>query len=364
MASFPHRPYGPERRALPVDEWPRSDAEAWRKAQTPGAFLENPSRAATWAAESRYRVEHGYGRYLRWLLVTNQLASEGGLKSRLTRPLVAAFVQDLLAVNTAQTVIARLNALHRFARATQPDEDWSFLWQLQRPLQPKVRDSREKAARLRHTAELIQLARSLMSSLPKDCSAQVPFRAAIAYRDGMMIGLLALRPLRLRNFTAITLGRHLVQRTGAWWLLFAAEETKTKRSIETPFPRQLLESLETYLSRVRPALLQRGDAGRHDDGRLWLGWDGRPLPARRVHQRISHRTERAFGRSMFPHLFRDAGATTIALEDPEHVRIAAQVLGHGSFHTTEAFYRMSRGAEAVRAHNDLLDSLRAAGAKR
>jgi hypothetical protein len=236
---------------------------------------------------------------LTWLVVTKQLDIQGGLKSRLTRPLVAAFVQDLLAVNTAQSVISRLNALHRFARATQPDEDWSFLWQLQRPLQPKVRDSREKAARLRHTAELIQLARSLMSSLPKDCSAQVPIRAAIAYRDGMMVGLLALRPLRLRNFTAITLGRHLVQRAGTWWIVFGADETKTKRPIETPFPKQLLECLEIYLWRVRPALLQRGDAARHDDGRLWLGWDGRPLPDRRVHQRISHRTERAFGRSMF-----------------------------------------------------------------
>jgi len=42
-----------------------------------------------------------------------------------------------------------------------------------------------------------------------------------------MIALLALRPLRRKNFAAITLDRHLIKRNGAWILKFEGDETKT-----------------------------------------------------------------------------------------------------------------------------------------
>jgi integrase/recombinase XerD len=59
-----------------------------------------------------------------------------------------------------------------------------------------------------------------------------------------------------------------------------------------------------------------------------------------------------------PHLFRDCVATSIAIDDPEHVRIAAQVLGHGTFATTERHYRMPRSAEAARSYHCELQKLR------
>jgi integrase/recombinase XerD len=364
MASFPYRPYGPERCALSVAEWPAADRALWQAAQRSGGFLEEAGRAARWAAESRYRVERGYGRYLTWLACTQQLDPEASVASRLTRPIVAAFVEHLLALNTAQTVISRLNTLHLFARATVPNRDWSFLGQLQQQLRSKVRDSRQKALRLRHTIELLELGKALIGRLSCDEGAGVPRRQAIACRDGLMIALLALRPLRLKNFAALTIGRHLVQQAGTWQIRFGAEETKNKRPIEISFPGQLVPFLDLYLERVRPALLQRDWPLRADDGRLWLGQGGRPLSDRRICHCIQHRTEQAFGRSVYPHLFRDAAATTMALEDPEHVRVAAQILGHGSFRTTERFYRMSRSAEAVRAYSDLLDQLRSTNMER
>ena len=53
-----------------------------------------------------------------------------------------------------------------------------------------------------------------------------------------------------------------------------------------------------------------------------------------------------FGKDMSPHLFRDSAATTLAIDDPRHVRVAAAVLGHRSFTTTEKYYRQSRSIEA------------------
>jgi len=74
---------------------------------------------------------------------------------------------------------------------------------------------------------------------------------------------------------------------------------------------------------------------------------------------VRQRTRAAFGRAVNPHLFRDCAATSLALEDPAHVRIAAQVLGHGSFRTTERHYNLAQGQRAAIAWHETLDGLRA-----
>jgi site-specific recombinase XerD len=75
---------------------------------------------------------------------------------------------------------------------------------------------------------------------------------------------------------------------------------------------------------------------------------------------VEARTRAAFGRAVNPHLFRDCAATSLAIEDPAHVRIAAQVLGHGAFATTERHYNLARGQEAAKSWHEMLDGLRGA----
>ena len=69
----------------------------------------------------------------------------------------------------------------------------------------------------------------------------------------------------------------------------------------------------------------------------------------------------AFGQPINPHLFRDAAVTTVALEDLARVRMAAQLLGHATFATTERHYRMSRSVEAARAYHSMLAKRRREG---
>jgi integrase len=57
------------------------------------------------------------------------------------------------------------------------------------------------------------------------------------------------------------------------------------------------------------------------------------------------------------HLFRDAAATTIALDRPEQVRLAAPLLGHRSFATTERHYNLARTSGAATAWHDLLATI-------
>ena len=113
--------------------------------------------------------------------------------------------------------------------------------------------------------------------------------------------------------------------------------------------------LETYLSIHRPILEARsGRWTRPVDGALWVSKDGSPMTQMALYDRIRARTKEYFGVAINPHLFRDAAATTLAIADPAHVRIAAPLLGHRTFALTERHCRQSRAVEAHRSYVDVL----------
>ena len=77
---------------------------------------------------------------------------------------------------------------------------------------------------------------------------------------------------------------------------------------------------------------------------------GRPLGTSTAHENIVRVTERELGVRINPHLFRDCVATSVALYDPEHVRITAPLLGHASLRTSTRHYNQAKAAEAIRRH--------------
>lgn len=354
MGSFPHRPYGLDHREVPLAEWPSHDRVAWTKALRPATFLAPVSPAAAWAPATQRRVARSYGRFLGWLTLTGRLDAQAGPASRLTQAMFEDFVPHLLPINKPRSVISVLDGLVMFIRALGLANDTAWLRSVQQGLWPEVRDTRDKAQRLRHALALLELGATLMRGAPL---AGTRLSHALRYRDGLIIALLAMRPLRTRNFLGLVIGQHLVQQDGRWWILIAASETKNKRPIEVRFPAKLVGFLEHYLATVRPLLARGHGAKAGAPAHLWLGKSGVVLSERRFHSCVCGRTKTAFGRSVNPHLFRDAVATSIALDDPEHVRSAASVLGHASFASTERHYRMSRGADATRVLNEVMEAL-------
>jgi site-specific recombinase XerD len=160
-----------------------------------------------------------------------------------------------------------------------------------------------------------------------------------------MIALLALRPIRLRNLTALELGRTLLQNPAGLCITIPAEETKTHRKIEVEWPSALVAALATYLELHRPVLLHGSTAKA-----LWIGSSGQALAAHTIRQAIIRRTQAALGVPINPHLFRDCAATTLAIEDPAHVEAAATILGHASSHTTHKHYIQANTLIASRRH--------------
>ena len=79
---------------------------------------------------------------------------------------------------------------------------------------------------------------------------------------------------------------------------------------------------------------------------------------------VKQRTQERFGHALNPHLFRDCAATDIAAHDPEHARIAAPVLGHADFRTTEAHYVHAQGHHARAIYHDQIESIRKSAAEK
>jgi hypothetical protein len=162
---------------------------------------------------------------------------------------------------------------------------------------------------------------------------------------------------------ALALGRRLVCASEGWRLAVPGPETKTGRPLELPFPEALVPALERRLAVHRPVLAAQDRHGQAAAGvaAVWLSAAGWQLSAGTLAFHVTALTRAAFGRPVNPHLFRDCAATALAIEDSEHARVAAEVLGHITLVTTERHYNLTRGQEAAESWHETLEGLRRAG---
>ncbi len=346
----------PDRRGMPIAEWPLADRAVWQAALMPGDLLDEGGIRARYAPDTNTKLAKNYGRWLTWLSRQGLLDGPASPAERITPERVKAFVADMARVNATGTLLARLQALYEMAKVLDGGRDWQWIRRIEASVRSRHLPARSKRERLVGAADLLGLGCALMAEAPARSTDRL---GAMSFRDGLIIGLLAARPLRLKNLTSLCLEHSLVRRGEVWWLDIPAAETKTREPIEVPWPEPLNAGLATYLDVYRPILCQLRNRWTRDVGNaLWVSTHGSPMGQTAVYQAIVGRTRAAFGRPINPHLFRDCAATTIAIEDPKHVRVAARVLGHRSLATTERHYNQAQAIEAARHYQDFLVGLR------
>ena len=349
-----------EIRCLPIDAWPAPDRTRWEAATAPGDLLDPGGPLSSLAARTLRGIAQSYGRWLTWHDGHGRLGSAVHPALRVTPEHLTAYVAELQQRNAPYTVCNRIRDLLLAMRGMAPAYDWTFLERAHARLRAQAQAAGDKRQRLRAIAELFDLGLRLMQDAER-ADRLAPVKRAARFRDGLMVALLAARPLRLGNFAAVRLGHHLIQTDGGWMLRFEAAETKQRRPISVSVPASLVPWLERYLEHHRPVLVARINGrsrGRHDG--LWVSQFGTQVTAKAIHKMICRITQAAFGRPVNPHLFRNCAATSIALEDPEHVRMAATILGHVSFATTERHYNQARSVEAARHFQGVIGNLRTA----
>lgn len=345
-------PYGrgkaPERACLPLEQWPDEDRKLWQAACTPANPLDDYSGArADHSAIANRNVKKGYGRWLTFLHRTEPACLDDAPANRITPERAKAYVGCLVGLqNGTAAILSRLKELGAAAKVMGPRQDWRFLNALSSKVRARHKPVRDKS-NLRLSDELLDLGLSLIDSATE---AQ-GLAAAILYRDGLLIAMLALVPLRRRNIAGLRIERNMFDVNGTWVIALDATETKTHAPLDIVWPEDLAAPLATYITIHRPHLSSlRGRWSKPIDGALWVSSDGSPMTEMAIYDRVRLHTRGAFGVAINPHLFRDAAATTLAIADPEHVRVAAPLLGHRTFTTTERYYQQAKSFEAHRQY--------------
>jgi integrase len=181
-----------------------------------------------------------------------------------------------------------------------PSEDWSWLLTISKRIAAQAKPKPEKH-HLVTSETLYALGIELMDYGNGNAAKNISMTHALAYRDGLIIALLALIPLRRRTLAALRIGKHLVQSGDLWALDIPAEDTKTKRPLEFPISAELSGRIDLYLKQFRCRIPR---AETHDG--VWA-------------------SSRA------------------------NVRGAKDLLGHASFDTTEKYYIMAQSRIAGHA---------------
>jgi integrase len=346
--------------SMPFDQWPGADRAAWKRAVRPGSLLdEGAGPASRWRPTSSAAVIQCYGHWLAFLSGRGELIDCSDPAERLRPDQVQAFVAVLREGRTSGTVANTIKRLLMAAHVMWPGQDWSWLRRLRGRLQQRAEPPRSKLGRMVSPAALLDLGRTLMDEAETLLAGQ-PLDAALRYRDGLLLGLLALAPERRRNLVSIEIGRHLEQSTDGWRLGFEGEETKNRRLRELRFPPDLDAALRRYLLVFRPILLARGQDSAAAAAHLWVTMGGAAMSPQRLRQVVRRHTGERLGIAMTPHLARTAAATFLGEHHPELVRIAAPVLAHESFRTTDRVYILAQGQYALRQHHNSITARRAA----
>jgi integrase len=196
--------------------------------------------------------------------------------------------------------------------------------------------------------ELFQLGLQLMDQAENTAKATTVFRGR-QYRDGLIIALLTVDPLRLANIAALELGGTLMKDGTTRSFNIPPEETKAGRLHLAVLPDWSASRIDRYVEHYR--LFFRNA---ESTNRLWLSQLGRPLAYSSLYGLICKRTRDAFGKRINPHPFRSCLATSTAIYHGAEIGLAMTVLEHTSSEVFERYYNQAKMIDAVKAYQEIL----------
>ena len=255
-------------------------------------------------------------------------------EARIDPDSIKAFVAHLRQSCRDTSVASLLHMLRLALGFMFPNRDWSWLKIVAKRIQATA-IPRGDSTRGVTSADLYAIGIALMTAAEDELlsSGEVTLEDALHYRDGLIIALLAVVPLRRRTLAALTIDTHLVKIGDHWLLDIPAADTKTRRALEFPLPDDLSRSISLYLARFRPMI---PGADKHDG--LWPSIRGRPMDDGSIYDMVRRRTTEALGFPINLHRFRLAAGNLWSIADPGNVRGVKDLLGQTSFGTTEKHY--------------------------
>jgi len=340
----------PPRRRKNVNEWPAADRAGWQAATRSGALFDDGGDAARWAPVTRANAEKAYGMYLAFLQERGLLDPQEPPEERITPERIAAYVQEVKESLKPSSLANRLRDLLEAARVIWPGRTHEPLRVIVRRLQYAARRQERIGPNIASTSDIYLAGIGRMERVRSTVYEKRDVQA-VQFGDGLMMALLACKPIRLRNLQAMTIGVHLLRKGGIYVIAFEPHETKTGQPIRAELPPELTPWIEEWFSRFRPILLKSATSDA-----MWISAYRQRMAASTITARFTEATRGELGVAISPHHVRHALATGIAVSLPDKVRMTPFLLDHKGEATSRKHYNL---ATALAASDTYLGILKA-----
>jgi integrase len=333
-------------RGCSLHEWPISDREAWQQACVPSRRLKAGGAAGHMKASTQTSLVRAYGYLLEFCQRTGIFDQNAEVVAHVTPEIIDAFVDELHRRVSSVARASYIFRIYRFAKILAPERHLEWLRELERELHYEARP-RPKHHRIIPSDRLLSLGVQLIER-GNTSSHLSNLACARLVRDGLLIALLSICPIRLGNLANLRLGHQLRRIRGTWWIILEAGETKSGRPDERPIPEILTSHIDDWIEHWRKLFLEPADA-------FWPSIKGGALAYTYVGEIITKTTLRELGVAVNPHLFRDCAVFTIATVAGDRMGIASQLHQHADRRTTEKYYNKGTLIGAVRRYHQILD---------
>lgn len=335
-------------RSLPISEWPRADRHSWEEACRPGVGLRRGGGASRYAEASRDDFARRYGAFLGFLRRSRSLDLRAAAAAQVTPASVERYIAELNARVRSVTAWNCIYKLRMAAKLLDPKADFTWLAEIEKDL-ALVMAPRSKFDRLVLSNRLVEAGLTLVTEA--ESYAKSAFERAKTIRNGLMIALLAVCPIRVKNFAALEVGVTFKEVHGNWWITLPFDSTKTGRLEERPVPEFLNHAIDLYFKQARPVLI----GTRPEINFLWISSrTGQRFTTKNLGTLISKITFRTIGVDVSPHLFRTAGATTAAMYGGDNPYLASAFLGHGDPRVAHEHYIRATTVNAAKEWGAIL----------
>lgn len=335
---------------LPFDAWSELDRDMWLALFHQGGLLDDAGALAHLRLITQEMLRRQYGRWLGWLSKAHPAALLEPPTERFTQDRLSGWLEDLSHISPVSQ--------HMFVRATlhvlesaNPKRDWGVQARAVKWLDVKAKNHQSSRKQGRVVSSVVLLEAGLRYAGPEADSASTALKAAKFRRDGAMVALLALMPMRRRAFIELELGTSFEVAKHQITVRLSGDMTKNGLPWEAPVPKVLEPVLRRYVEDVRPWFLSRGNQS-HDV--FWVDNRGAPYVANYFGHRIGQITRHLTGVSISPHLFRDAAATTLSRSSPKDARLIRPLLAHASFGIAERHYIQACTIEVGRSYTEIM----------
>lgn len=176
---------------------------------------------------------------------------------------------------------------------------------------------------------------------------------ALAYRDGLLVAIAALIPMRRSNIAQLEIGSTICRGPEHWAIRIPGDRVKNEETIDADLPDWLDERIERYLEVYRPIICRS-----HTHKGFWASAKGRPATADALYNAFKQGVKAALGLDLTLHDVRRIGLTTWAVHDPVNAAGAKDLLGDRSDRVIAEHYNLASGIEASRAMARAVEELK------